>query len=314
MARRSRKRTGSVLTRRQKEEVNQQRLTLNKIVIGLASRRWKKLRSLAKDDKFRDETDKTRRALLIARGHNPQTVAEFFGRFGYPSPRTAAKAREYLKEVGGSALRRTLLNYLEYASRFGVYMKYWPRHHKFRLISIPPRGSKFRVRLVNDHFESITAPLPEEAYMDYFEDEGLTVGQDLQAQIDRGAAKYIEIEDEALSSVFSELEEFGYSPEAITFVLHKAERPYLLCLIGEKVTQPEFRNAGTVVSALNRKHYGRGKGGRPRDRVRETKAEHKLQQPGSVSEKAGDLSKGPNAKDHYSAERYLREVKKRRPE
>jgi hypothetical protein len=139
----------------------------------------------------------------------------------------------------------------------------------------------------------------------------LPVVPELQNAIDEGAARFVQIEDDSFSTVLSELEEFAYSPDAITFIVHQGEHPHLFCLMGEAVTQPQLRAALPAVSAILRKYYNRGKAGRPRDRVREKKAQNLLRKPERKGEMAHALAKGELAKDYYSAERYVREVAKR---
>ena len=139
----------------------------------------------------------------------------------------------------------------------------------------------------------------------------MPVVPELQNAIDEGAARFVQIEDDSFSTVLSELEEFAYSPDAITFIVHQGEHPHLFCLMGEAVTQPQLRAALPAVSAILRKYYNRGKAGRPRDRVREKKAQNLLRKPERKGEMAHALAKGKLAKDYYSAERYVREVAKR---
>jgi len=282
-------------------------------VRALRRRRWAHLRALAKDDALGDETEAVRSGLNAAYGFDPATVDAFMRQFWYPSPAVYLKARQFLERIQGSDLRAALSRYLEYASRFGVYMVRRARKErtKFAVRGIIPRGEKFHVRIVEDHLEP-TAGMPEdEPFVEYFASDTLPVVPELQKPINEGAAKFVRIEDDSFSTILSELEEFAYSPDAITFIVHRAERRHLFCLIGERVTQPQLRAALPAVSALLRKYYDRGKAGRPRDRLREKKAQNLLRKPGRKGEIAHALAKGGLAKDHFSAERYAREVAKR---
>jgi hypothetical protein len=315
MARQPRKRTASKSATRPMQSKRQMRRALadDPRVRALRRRRWVHLRALAKDDAFRDESKAVRSGLNAAYGFDPATVDAFMERFWYPSPAVYLEARQFLEQIQGSALRATLLRYLEYASRFGVYMVRRARKErtKFAVLGIVPRGEKFHVRVVEDHLEPAAGMPEDEPFVEYFASDTLPVVPELQSVIDKGAARFVQIEDDSFSTILSELEEFAYSPNAITFIVHRAERPHVLCLMGERVTQPQLHAALPAVSAILRKYYNRGKAGRPRDRVREKKAQNLLQKSGRKGEMAYALAKGEHAKNYYSAERYVREVAKR---
>jgi len=309
MAGTSRKQNNKETEKRGRRRLRRQ-LAKDPRVTELLRKRWGKLRSLASDDKFRDETARIRKALETAYEHNPEVVEEFFKTFWYPSPANFFRARQFLEAVRGARLRETCCDYLAYASRFGVYMTYWKKHRKFRLRILVPNGPKFHVRIVGNHLVSKSGTPEGQPFVDYFANDRLKVPPVMEKQLQDGAAKVVQIEDNSFSTVLSELEEFAYFPDAITFIRHKAERTYLFCLVGERVTQPDFREAGTVVSAMLREDYGRGPG-RPRDRLREKKALNLHKKSGPKAEIAHALAKGDTAKDHFSAERYARQVKKR---
>jgi hypothetical protein len=315
MTRQPRKRTTnkSAIRPMQNKHQMQSALADDPRVCALRRRRWAHLRALAKDDAFRDATEAVRSDLNAAYGFDPVTVDAFMPQFWYPSPAVYLKARQFLERIQGSALRAALLRYHEYASRFGVYMVRRARKErtKFAVRGIAPRGEKFHVRVVEDHLEPAAGMPEDEPFVEYFSNDMLPVVPELQKPIGEGAARYVEIEDDSFSTILSELEEFAYSPDAITFIVHRAERRHLLCLVGEAVTQPQLRAVLPAVSAILRKHYNRGKAGRPRDRLREKKAQNLLRKPGRKGEIAHALAKGGLAKDHFSAERYARQVAKR---
>jgi hypothetical protein len=315
MARQPRKRTASKSATRPMQNKRQMRGALagDPRVRALRRRRWAHLRALAKDDAFRDATEAVRSDLNAAYGFDPTTVDAFMQRFWYPSPSVYLKGRQFVNQIQGSALRAALLRYLEYASRFGVYMVRRARKErtKFAVRGIVPIGEKFHVRVVEDHLEPAAGMPKDEPFVEYFSDDTLPVVPELQKAINEGAARFVQIEDDSFSTILSELEEFACSPDAITFIVHRAERPHLFCLMGEAVTQPQLRAVLPAVSAFLRKHYNRGKAGRPRDRVREKKAQNLLRKPERKGEMAYALAKGEHAKDYYSAERYARQVAKR---
>jgi hypothetical protein len=315
MARQPRKRTTNKSAIRPMQNKRQMRSALgdDPRVRALRRRRWVHLRALAKDDAFRDETETVRSGLNAAYGFDPATVDAFMRQFWYPSPAVYLKTQQFVDRIPGSALRAALLRYLEYASRFGVYMVRRARKErtKFAVRGIVPRGEKFHVRVVEDHLEPAAGMPEDEPFVEYFASDTLPVVPELQNVIDKGHARFVLIEDDSFSTILSELEEFAYSPDAITFIVHRAERPHLVCLVGERVSQPQLRASLPAVSAILRKHYNRGKAGRPRDRVREKKAQNLLQKSGRKGDMAYALAKGEHAKNYYSAERYAREVAKR---
>jgi hypothetical protein len=315
MARQPTKRAASKSATRPRQDKRQMRRSLadDPRVYASRTKRRLHLRALAKDDAFRDETEAVRLDLNAAYGFDPATVDAFMRQFWYPSPAVYLKARQFLERIQGSALRAALLRYLEYASRFGVYMVRRARKErtKFAIRGIAPSGEKFHVRVVEDHLEPAAGMPEDEPFVEYFSDDTLPVVPELQKAISEGDARFVQIEDDSFSTVLSELEEFAYGPDAITFIVHRAERRHLFCLMGERVTQPQLRAALPAVSSILRKYYNRGKAGRPRDRVREKKAQNLLRKAGQKAEIAHALAKGELAKDHFSAERYARQVAKR---
>jgi len=107
----------------------------------------------------------------------------------------------------------------------------------------------------------------------------------LQKQIEAGKAKFVRIDDESWSSVLTELEGFAYDARSLTFILHRAEQPYLLCLVGERVTNAQWAKASTSVSAFLRENFNRGKAGRPKDLVRYRQAIKTRRTAGLLKEK-----------------------------
>jgi len=114
-------------------------------------------------------------------------------------------------------------------------------------------------------------------------------------------AKFVRIDDGDGSSCLSILEQVTYFPEGLTFILHNAEQPYLMCLIGEKVSTALWRELGKTVSAMLRENFGRGTAGRPTDLSKLRKVEKLLKKPGPLKEKAFQLAgKAQNTATHQS--------------
>jgi hypothetical protein len=96
--------------------------------------------------------------------------------------------------------------------------------------------------------------------------------------------------------MLSQLEQFAYFSEGITFMVHEAEHPYLLCLVGEKLSIPKWRELGKVIHQLQRKYLRREKAGRPPDLDRLNKLYSELEQPGSLKGKAYEVRPKPTEK------------------
>jgi hypothetical protein len=104
MAGTSRKQNKKETKKRGRQRLRRQ-LAKDPRITELLRKRWEKLRSLASDDKIRDETARIRKALETAYEHNPEAVEEFFQRFWYPSPANFLRARQFLERVRGSRSR-----------------------------------------------------------------------------------------------------------------------------------------------------------------------------------------------------------------
>jgi hypothetical protein len=150
-------------------------------------------------------------------------------------------------------------------------------------------------------------PQDEDA-AEYFESKELAVPPQIQTLIESGEAKLVRIDDSSGCSVLNDIESFAYHPEGITLVLHNAERPYLLCLYGEKVSKQLLDHAGKAISAFQREHYERGKGGRPVNLERRKKARELLKQPGSMKDKAAQVDTTENIS---SSQSYISNLKKK---
>jgi hypothetical protein len=203
----------------------------------------------------------------------PKPLKEFFRQFSSFYGFRLGQIKQFLDSLSDERLRRLLNRYIAFVSRFGVQFKFHERQPRFRRDVLIPYGSKFHVRMVKRHFEPGQGSIDQDAqFGDSFESERINIPPAVQEQITSGKVKFVEFEDESWSSALNELEHFAYYPEGLTFVLHQAEQPYLLCLIGEKVSDKLWRQASPVKTALLKKSLGRGTAGRRRDpkRLRES--------------------------------------------
>jgi hypothetical protein len=108
------------------------------------------------------------------------------------------------------------------------------------------------------------------------------------------------------SSVLTEIEAFAYHAEGLTFILHSAEQPYMVCLIGEKTSSETWRTAERTLHALQRQYYGRVNAGKPPDRKQILKVATALRKPGPSKEKAINLGKTDNPWTSQSAFSHLK--------
>jgi hypothetical protein len=206
------------------------------MVIEMERRMRTRRRGLEKDPQFLLETERLQSQFENALGQYPKSLGEFFRQFSYPIGARLGRLENFFTSPDNEPLKALLKRYVKYVARFGVVFRLRKGRPHFPWELQVPWGSKFHVRLVNEHFEPATGyPGGDAPYEDFFESERLEVLPVLQKHIASGKAKFVRIDDESLSSVLSKLEDFAYYAEGLTFVLHNAQQPYLLCLIGEKV-------------------------------------------------------------------------------
>lgn len=268
-------------------------------------------RLLEQDKIYVVETERLTRALEKAYKQNPKAVRLFFCQFSHPTPFQLPRIQEFIDGQKSKNLQRALKKYISYVARFSVVMILEKKKLHFRPIILPQGGSKFHVKLVSGHFEPVRPVSEESAFSDFFESESVVVSDQLRKLIESGSAKFFRIDDACGSSVLSELESVAYYPEGITFVLHKAEQPYLFCLVGEKVSDHTWRRASKAVKAFQREYFERGKAGRPPN-LKELKKGFALDRsPGPLKEKAASLGPGETEKDLRRKQVQLSRIRKR---
>jgi hypothetical protein len=254
-------------------------------------------KALEADPIFDHETERLRTEIQTAHSYNPQAIESFFERFPLPLFFHLEQARAFMKTLA-PGIQVVLEKYIRYSSRFGVY--FVCRKQQFEVRYLPTNGWKFHVKQVDGHLEPLHPAPQDDDVAEYFESQELKVPPQIQRLIDSHQAKYVRIDDSSGCSVLNDLESFAYHPEGITLVLHGAERPYLLCLYGEKVSKELLDRAGTAVSAFQREHYERGKGGRPANLARRKKVRELLKQPGSIKDKAAQVETTENISSSQS--------------
>jgi hypothetical protein len=282
---------------------------------GEQSRRAK-LRRLQKDSAFIIETEKMEAKLSEFKRANPAAFRRFFQRFGYPALFRPGKVETILREsVEKPEEQDTLRDYIRYASRFQVWLR--PRNNSFEMSVQAPFESKFRVDLVDGRCQSadpdVVSDSPEVIFEDLYADDNVEVPDtNLADLLGAGKAKLVQLDDKKGRSVLNEIESFAYDPAALTFILHKSEKPYVFVLVGEKVAMDTtWKAAGKVVNALQKKLYGRSKAGRPRNIPKLRKAIKVLKRNDGRSQKQkayAELDPNP-AKSTRSPEVYLSQVR-----
>ncbi len=294
---------------RRKREPTSRDLRISQGLARLSARR----KALYSDERFIVETERVRRTLESAYASDPEAVGTFFRRFPVPNGLVLPPVFLFLRGLRDAGVRHALREYVDYSNRFRVRFRLTRRGRRFEMQVLPPYGSKFHVRLAGDHLEPVGGAVPPDfPYVDYFESADLAVQKEIQELIDSGDAKFVQIDDRSDYSVRKDLESFAYHDGGITVVLHSAEQPYLLCVFGEKVTKEVLHRFGKALSAFQREHYARGKGGRPADLERLKKALKLDRQPGQSKLKAIDLSEGGEkgtSQQSKTAENYLSSIR-----
>jgi hypothetical protein len=255
----------------------------------LTGPKWRKL-GVNKD--FIQETSRLKYRLEKAFGTDPKSVRGFFRSYSLPTGSRIGKINKYIEDIANGDVRDVLQLYVRYVARFGVTMYLRKKRPHFRTKGQLPFGSRFHVSLSKGHLRPI-GPFSGGPFVDYFEDETVQMPDAVSNFLKTASAKFVRIDDEDGSSVLTELEAFAYNWEGLTFILHKAEQPYIICLIGENADSKMWKSATRAVHALRRECYGE-KAGKPADIRQLIKVSAQLRRAGSSKEKAINVGKTKN--------------------
>ena len=267
--------------------------------VELRSAIWGRWRILARDKEFVRWTMKLRRRLERAFASDPETVRQFFRSYSSPTGSRRLKIKAYLRGIEKEEVRVTLRSYAEYFARFRVRMYFRKKSPHFRTQLLLPWSNKFHAKILNGHLHPCTdrgGP-----YIDQFETDKLEVPSPLEELIETGGAKFFRIDDKDGSSVLTEIEAFAYHAEGLTFILHRAEIPYLICLIGEKTSSKTWRAAERTLHVLQREYYSRVNAGVPADIKQILKVAAAARKSGSSKDKAITIGKTDNPWSNQSA-------------
>jgi hypothetical protein len=219
---------------------------------------------LEADSIFVRETEQLQGRFEAAYLSQPERVDSFLGRFGFTSPFNRAQLAEFLKKVPPK-MAKLFRDYIKYASRFRVLLRRKRNTGTFECrVLLPEFGWKFRVNQSDGHLQSRVAMEEDSAATEYFEDVTLQVPDAFEKLTRSNQAKFVQIDDVSGTSVLNEIEDFAYFDGGVTFIWHNAERPYLFCLIGEKVSKALLDKAGRGITAFQNE-FGRAKAGRLRE-------------------------------------------------
>lgn len=281
-------------------------------LIALNKIRSRRHRQLATDSVFVLATEKLQKRLESCYSQDRKTVSEFFRLFSWPVASKLQKMEAFFRSIQNRELKKTLREYVQHANRFRVVFVLRRRARRFDVVELLPSESKFRMEVINGRFAPFGSQwkhADEQSIDVSFHDEKADVPRPLAKAIESGEAKFVRIDDGEGSTCLSILEQATYFPEGLTFILHKAEQPYLMCLIGEKTSTELWRALSTTVSAMLRRTFDRGKAGRPKDLSKRRQAQNLLKKSGRLKDAAIALS-GP-AGNMETQQSYLSRLRKK---
>ena len=257
-----------------------------------------RLRSLENDKEYVLQSDDIKQRLEHAYNARPTEVTAFFRRFSLPSPFAAGKIREYLNTIADD-VRRPLEDYVTFANRFRVQFRLKTIPLRFKPVLRPSSGTKFHVRIVEDHLEP-GKPEPGadmDSYSELFPAPNLKIPDEAQALVDKGEATFTQIDDGPEYSMLKDLEEFAYKDDGVAFFVHNAgPQPYLGCIFGEKMSKQQLAELGKTVTEFQKKYFSRTAGGRPPNMAKRKKMLEIDKKPISNIAKAIELAEGDEKK------------------
>ncbi len=260
-------------------------------IVELRKLMWNKWRKLGKNPGVVFETLRLKSRLEKAYEKDPKAVKAFFVRYSFPTGSRILEIRRYIRKIGHKSIRDALQQYVKYVARFGVMMYIRKKKSHFRTAAIPPFGSQFHVALSRGQLRPVR-PTPSGPYI---EDEKVEMPDALN-----GFVQAVRIDDEDGSSVLTQLEAFAYHREGLTFMIHDAEQPYIICLVGEDADSDMWKKAAKVSHALRRECYGE-KAGRPGDIPHALRVAAQLRKSGASKSKSMSVGKYKNEESSQSA-------------
>lgn len=233
-----------------------------------AKRKKKIISDLNRDEKFLAAQEKTWRRLVAAlkTPHMKPEVERFFRVF--PSCAVVSLVREFLATVRDKKTRELLWDYVKFSLRYDVEFVLHRNGRKGRikldLIYPEPKGDAFQVKIVHGKTEPVSESRRSRRLGSNFEMPVEEIPEYCQQQVNQGEARYIRVDDRSVESLLTDFEHFAYDAEKVVFIEHRAEKPYLLLLIGGKVSKKILRNAQKTITKFQRTQMGSRLAGRKR--------------------------------------------------
>jgi hypothetical protein len=226
----------------------------------------RRLDALRRDSAFVRETAKIQKDLVQLQKQKPETFRAFYKEFSHFHVYNPVRIKKMLDRAKDDDAKLILQNYVKYVSRFQVRL--YRSNGSFQLVPLAPYKAKFHVRVTNGKLEAGSEAVRKEydpVWDDLYAADELLIPDELDKLIKGGHAKVVQVDDHQGQSVLNQLESIAYRNDALTFILHHTKhQKYIFCLVGESVTTDEtWRQAGKVITALQKQFYGRTKAGRP---------------------------------------------------
>lgn len=224
------------------------------------------LEALNEDPAFVRETSRVREDLLQLRQLKEAIFKDFFRGFGFGLIYKPSELAKLLSGIKDDEAREVLRKYTKYAARFQVRMRF--EGNDLHVVPVAPYNKRFHVRVNNGRLEAASEQVrsePEPVFEDLYAEDELPIPETLAKFLDRGRAKVVQVDDHKGTSILNQLESISYRNDSLTFILHDTgAQKYIFCLVGERVTtDTTWRDAGKVITALQKQFYGRTKSGRP---------------------------------------------------
>jgi hypothetical protein len=268
-------------------------------LVELRKLMWKKWRSLGKNSGFVVATIRLKSRLGKAYEKDPKSVKAFFRTYSFPTGSRVLEIGRRIEKIGSKSIQDALEQYVKYVARFGVMMYIRKKKPHFRTVAIPPYGSQFHVELSQGQLRPVRKDSGG-SYINHFEDEKVQMPEVLHDFVQAGTTKFVRIDDKDGSSVLTQLEAFAYHREGLTFMIHDAEQPYIICLVGEDADSDMWKKAAKVSHALRREYYGE-KAGRPGDARHALRVAAQLRKPGASKSKSMSVGTYKNEESSRSA-------------
>jgi hypothetical protein len=207
---------------------------------------------------------------------NEGKVREFFKRFPYVSTAARRKINSFIDRIPNPSVRKSLREYADFALRFNVCFTLEPRSTVFGVepVNLPSSGlwGKISNRTLVPGSDSGTEVLE----FGSFADNAHQPPAKSASLFTSGKAKWFVIDDPRGQSLLADIEAIAYSPDAIVFVTHypHIHQPFLFCLIGEDVSDDDWKKAAPVKTQFQQEQYGTGIRGR-KPNVEQQRLEYK---------------------------------------